>query len=89
LLALLHHPDRTGASSAQVIDRVRELFTEAGVFAKAEKLIEKYRARAEALADEVAPAELRELLYCLVDSVLDRQPPAAEPVPLIPLTVAT
>ena len=37
--------------------------------------MEKYRARAEAVADEVQPTELRELLYYLVDSVLDRQPP--------------
>ena len=44
----------------------------------AEKLIEKSRARAEALADDVEPPELRELLYYLVDSVLDRScvPPA-------------
>jgi CO/xanthine dehydrogenase Mo-binding subunit len=32
-----------------------------------------------ALADEVEPTELRELLYYLVDSVLDRQPCAEEP----------
>jgi geranylgeranyl diphosphate synthase type II len=36
--------------------------------------VEKYRARAEALADEVEPAELRELLYYLVDSVLEKAP---------------
>jgi hypothetical protein len=48
------------------------------VFAKAEKLVEKSRAKAEALADETEPVELRELLYYLVDSVLDRSgvPPA-------------
>ena len=33
---------------------VRRLFTKAGVFDKAEKLIEKYRARAEAIADETS-----------------------------------
>jgi geranylgeranyl diphosphate synthase, type II len=60
---------------------VRNLFAEADVFTKADKLIEKYRARAEALADEVEPPALRELLYYLVDSVLDRQvSPAVEPV---------
>ena len=42
------------------------------MFAKAEKLVEKFRAKAEAIADEVEPAELRELLYYLVDTVLEK-----------------
>ena len=49
----------------------------------AEKLVEKYRARAEALADDVQPTELRELLYFLIDTVLDRptpDEPAAPPL---------
>jgi hypothetical protein len=52
-------------------------------------LVEKFRARAEAVADDVEPAELRELLYYLVDSVLDRQAPAPEPEapPLLQLSV--
>src|SRR4029453_18359662 len=54
--------------SPEIIERVRHLYTRLRVFEKAEKLIEKSRARAEALADEVEPAELRELLYYLVDS---------------------
>ena len=71
---------RVGASRNGNVARVRALFDKAQVFAKAEKLVEKYRARAEAIADEVEPAELRELLYYLVDTVLDRQPcAAAEP----------
>src|SRR6516225_5904266 len=37
------------------IGKVRQLFLRAQVFDKAEKLIEKYRARAEAIADEVEP----------------------------------
>jgi geranylgeranyl pyrophosphate synthase len=65
------------------LERVRELFTRAQVFDKADRLVEKYRARAEAIADEVEPTELRELLYYLVDSVLDRQPPAAAPEPAL------
>ncbi len=69
---------------------MRQLFERAQVFAKAEKLVEKYRARAEAVADDVQPTELRELLYYLVDSVLDRQPPPPpEPAlpPLVQLSV--
>ncbi|HEY7427341.1 MAG TPA: polyprenyl synthetase family protein [Gemmataceae bacterium] len=88
LLALLQRgPDKDAA--AATLERVRQLFTKAQVFAKAEKLVEKYRARAEAVADDIQPTELRELLYYLVDSVLDRQPPASEPEvpPLIQLSV--
>jgi geranylgeranyl pyrophosphate synthase len=70
------------------LERVRGLFAEAQVFDKAEKLVEKYRARAEGLADAVEPTELRELLYYLVDSVLDRPcPPAEPPVALVQLSV--
>src|SRR5439155_24175764 len=63
--------DHAGGSP-ECVERVRHLYTRLNVFDKAEKLVEKSRARAEALADEVEPAELRELLYYLVDSVLDR-----------------
>ena len=44
-------------------------------------MVEKSRARAEALADAAEPVELRELLYYLVDSVLDRQEAEPEPEP--------
>jgi geranylgeranyl pyrophosphate synthase len=64
--------------------RVRQLFEQANVFDKADKLVEKFRARAEAIADEVEPVELRELLYYLVDTVLDRQP-CSEPEPAVTL----
>ncbi len=74
LLALLCER-REASEAGRIVERVRQLFTRTQVFAKAEKLIEKYRARAEAVADEIDPAELRELLYYLVDNVLDRQPP--------------
>ncbi len=71
-----------------ILSRVRQLFTQARVFDKAQMLVDKYRARAEALADEVAPVELRELLYFLVDTILDRQTaPEPAPLPLVQLTV--
>jgi geranylgeranyl pyrophosphate synthase len=92
LLALLQRPadQADDADRAATVERVRRLFTQAGVFAKAEKLVEKYRARAEAVADDVQPTELRELLYFLVDSVLDRCPPTPEPKapPLLQLSVS-
>ena len=71
-----------------LLERVGRLFRKADVFAKAEKLVDKFRAKAEALADEVQPTELRELLYFLVDTVLDRQPaeePALVGLPLVTL----
>jgi geranylgeranyl pyrophosphate synthase len=70
---------RDARATALVVERARQLFTEAQAFAKAEALIDKFQARAEAVADEVQPAELRELLYYLVDTVLDRQTPSTEP----------
>jgi geranylgeranyl pyrophosphate synthase len=87
LLALLGGP-HDGAAAEDVVRRVRRLFDKARVFDKAEKLVEKYRARAEAVADEVQPTELRELLYYLVDNVLDRQPPPppVTEAPLLQLT---
>jgi geranylgeranyl pyrophosphate synthase len=78
---------QAASGTREQVGRVRQLFTAAGVFDKAEKLVEKFRAKAEALADEVEPTELRELLYFLVDSVLDCQPPTEpEQPPLLQLT---
>ena len=59
--------------------RVRELFEQAGVFDKATRLIEKHQERAEKIADEIQPEELRALLYYLIDSVLDHARPEAAP----------
>ena len=71
------------------LERVRKLYEQAGVFEKATRLVEKYRERAEAVADEIEPDELRRLLYYLIDTVLDRQM-NERPVVLIdnPLTAA-
>ena len=70
----------TAPESPQALDRLRGLFERAGVFEKARKLVEKYRARAEAIADDVEPLEFRELLYFLVDSVLETPPAPEQPV---------
>ncbi len=80
LLAIVQgeHPQR----ESNLLPRVRQLFTKADVFEKAEKLVEKYRTRTEAIADAVEPTELRELLYYLVDNVLERaEPEAPQSVP--------
>ncbi len=69
------------------IHRVRALYEKAGVFEKAQRLVEKYRERAEAVADAIEQDELRRLFYYLVDTVLDRatEEPAPDPV-VIPTT---
>lgn len=73
------------ANEHQVI-RLRQIFDELQVFAKAEKLIEKSRERAEAVADEIEPEELRQLLYFLVDNVLAPDTTDSPPLPqVVPL----
>ncbi len=65
--------DTDGPLSAERrVMRARQLFFEAGVFEKAYKLVDKHQTRAEEIADEVQPEELRRLMYYLVDTVLDR-----------------
>jgi geranylgeranyl pyrophosphate synthase len=58
---------------ASRLEQVRRLYEQAGVFEKAERLVEKYRARAEAVADAIEGDDLRALLYYFVDTVLDSQ----------------
>jgi geranylgeranyl pyrophosphate synthase len=92
LLTLLYTASKDQKSQSlemEIVEKVQALFERALVFDKAEKLIEKFRARAEAIADEVEPTELRELLYFLVDTVLDRlsAPPSdSEPQVLVQLS---
>ncbi|MBC8290815.1 MAG: polyprenyl synthetase family protein [Planctomycetes bacterium] len=57
--------------------RLRRLYEQLGVFDKAEALVDKSRARAEALADDVENDQLRQLLYFLVDTVLAPEEDAA------------
>ena len=57
---------------AQKLLRARALYFEAGVFEKAHKLVDKHQQKAEEIADEIQPDELRRLMYYLVDTVLDR-----------------
>ena len=59
-------------SDYQRINRVRQLYFEAGVFETAYALVEKHQRKAEEIADSVDSDELRRLLYYLVDTVLDR-----------------
>jgi geranylgeranyl pyrophosphate synthase len=69
----------TTQDGAARLARVRQLYNEAGAFEKASRLIDKHRERAEAIADEIQPEELRRLLYYLIDSVLDHSTAASGP----------
>jgi len=72
LLHLIRNSRHSEAEDDSVVHRVRHLYFATKVFEKADKLVDKFRAKAESLADEVEPTELRELLYYLVDSVLEK-----------------
>jgi geranylgeranyl pyrophosphate synthase len=71
----------------ETLTQVRKLYEAADVFEQAARLIEKYRSRAEAVADDIETDELRRLLYYLIDTVLDRQTPDP-PVVLVENTLA-
>jgi geranylgeranyl pyrophosphate synthase len=70
LLALID--PKSDLAAGKKIQRARHLYFEAGVFEKAYKLVDKHQQKAEEVADEVQPDELRRLMYYLVDTVLDR-----------------
>jgi geranylgeranyl pyrophosphate synthase len=70
-LLTLIKPDSTLGAEQKIL-RARALYFEAGVFDKAHKLVDKHQQKAEEIADEIQPDELRRLMYYLVDTVLDR-----------------
>lgn len=60
----LFSPEETG------LERIRELYQKAGVFEKAERLIEKYADRAREAAAQVSDATLRDLLRHFIDTLI-------------------
>jgi geranylgeranyl pyrophosphate synthase len=80
---------RGSGPAALRLGRLRRVFEECDVFSKAEALVEKSRARAEALADAVELLPLRQFLYFLVDMVLapDSKEPAIAQNNLLSLPV--
>jgi geranylgeranyl pyrophosphate synthase len=68
---------------------LKKLYTELGAFDAAESLVDKSRARAEALADEVENEDLRQLLYFLVDSVLAHEENTPADPPTVELQLTT
>jgi geranylgeranyl pyrophosphate synthase len=65
-------------SPAERVRRIKSLYEKSGVFELADRLIDKHQARAEAVADDIQPEDLRRLMYFLIDSILDR-PEIPEP----------
>jgi geranylgeranyl pyrophosphate synthase len=58
------------SSDADRIARVKQLFQQADVFEQASQLVEKHQQQAEAIADDVEPDSLRQLLYYLINTML-------------------
>ena len=81
LLQLVDEASLTPTSLA----RVRELYQKAGVFDKATRLVDKYQDKAEQVADELEPDELRRLFYYLIDTVLHRD----GSVPAVPAQITS
>jgi geranylgeranyl diphosphate synthase type II len=70
---------------AERIQRIKSLYEKAGVFELADRLIDKHQARAEAVADDIQPEDLRRLMYFLIDSILERPEISAPQVTTIPI----
>ena len=79
LLAML----RAGQADVSRALKLRRIYDDCGVFAKAEKLIDKARERCETIADGVAHEGLRSFLYFVVDTALSPAT-SAEHVPATP-----
>ena len=69
LLSLVEDQQQT---PSERVERVRQLYLSAGVFDKALQLVDKHQQRAEKIADDVQPEDLRRLFYYLIDTVLER-----------------
>lgn len=74
-------------SNRMRIGRLRKIYEDCGVFIKAETLVEKSRARAEALAESVENEDFKQLLLFFCESVLAEEKPEPKPEPnvLMPL----
>jgi geranylgeranyl pyrophosphate synthase len=57
------------------IQRATQLYSQAGVFEKANRLVDKYQQRAEEIAAQIEPESLRDVVVYLIDVVLERGEP--------------
>ncbi|WP_437185464.1 polyprenyl synthetase family protein [Planctomicrobium sp. SH668] len=67
---------------------LRKWYTDLGIFEKSEALVDKCRARAEALADAVENEAFRQLLYFIIDTVLARETASGPPASLVSLNAS-
>ena len=79
----------TEVPAPERLARVRQLYEQADVFEKAHRLVDKHQDRAEKIADEIQPEELRRLLYYLIDSVLERGSKPSAPTAIQEITDLT
>jgi geranylgeranyl pyrophosphate synthase len=61
------------APSQETVHEIRRLYEQAGVFVEASVLVDQHQRRAEAIAETIEPAPLRQLFYYLIDLVLERR----------------
>jgi geranylgeranyl pyrophosphate synthase len=81
-MALEHLPDAErdelqtlvaqATPAGATVQRVAELYRQAGVYQRAAALVEKHHRRAREVADAIQPDPLRHLLHYLADSILER-----------------
>ena len=76
--------------STTLLPSLQALYEQGNVFEKADRLVDKYQQRAEQIAEDLEPVELRRLAFYIIDTVLDR-PQQSEPamVPLIDVPVTS
>jgi geranylgeranyl pyrophosphate synthase len=70
--AMLATIDDKDLAPAVRVNKIRQFYDKARVFEQSQRLIEKHRARAEEVAENIAPEALQRLLYYLIDTVLHR-----------------
>jgi geranylgeranyl pyrophosphate synthase len=85
---LMELVDNHEIPAAQRIQKARKLYLEADVFEQAYRLVDKHQVRAEKIADEIEPVELRNLMYYLVDTVLDRSESVKPTINIVEPTMA-
>ncbi len=79
---LLALPQEDQRPVQERVRRAWELYQQAGVFDKANRLVDKHQQRCEEIADQIEPEALRRLLHYLIAVVLER-PEEPGLVPLV------
>ena len=86
LVSLVQEDD--GTLPEKRIQRVRQLYHEAGVFEQAHRLVDKHQQRAEAIVGDIECEELQRLLHFLIDTILERPAESVESGPAVELELS-